>query len=177
MWNFYIPSTRLLRWSFLEFDSKLEFDYLQTLYCSNFLVTKMLLFLFYGFNIGIVWDLVKSMKSPFSAVKSRHKFILIIAFISCPSAMGVFWVFEKVYRVYDTHHNHTCGDYVFELMFEPIEVIFVFILCLYSTIAIFIIVGGLVRKGLNKQIKFLFLKRQISFFAIVIVTQLFRFYI
>lgn len=49
--------------------------------------------------------------------------------------------------------------------------VFVAIFCLYSAWAVYLTAEGLFRKGLNREIKMLFLKRQIMFFIIVIATQ------
>lgn len=64
-----------------------------------------------------------------------------------------------------------CGDEIYELMFAPIELVFVAVFCTYSAWAVYTTTQGLTRKGLNKEIKMLFLRRQIAFFLIIIFTQ------
>lgn len=56
-----------------------KFEILQIMFCSNFIVQKLFLFVYYGFNFGIAWDLTKSMSNPFDSVKERYKTILMIS--------------------------------------------------------------------------------------------------
>lgn len=151
-----------------------NYETLQILYCSNFIFSRTFHFVYYGFNIGIVWDMIKSMQNPFDSVEVRYKTIIGIGIACCPIAFASFFIFFLIFKELSNKsgHEYVCGEYVFELMFEPIEVIFISIFIAYSIWAFIIIAGGLVRKGLNKQIKMLFLKRQITFFIIIIATQL-----
>lgn len=67
--------------------------------------------------------------------------------------------------------NPQCGDELYELLFGPVELLFVLVFCAYSAWSVYVTTKGLTRKGLNNEIKLLFLRRQITFFIIIIFTQ------
>jgi len=68
--------------------------------------------------------------------------------------------------------DEVCGDLTFQFKATYIELIFVVILSIYSIWVLIIMTQGLLRKGINLEVKHLFLKRQFSYFAIVILTQI-----
>lgn len=67
-----------------------------TLYCSNFVTAKVLQFMFFGFNFGIAWDMVKSMTNPFDSIEVRYKTILILSGITTFLAFISFLLFQII---------------------------------------------------------------------------------
>lgn len=167
------PNVPILSYSLFQNKEWLEnntYSVLGVLYCSNSITTKLFQYTFYSVNFGLTWDLINSIKNPFDSTESRYKTILITA----PTIFllsFVYWFLHYLFEIKTLFQlNPRCGSFRFEYMFAPGEIAVELSFSLYALYAIFISANGLCRKGLNKEIKKTFIKRQIAFFIIVIFT-------
>jgi len=123
---------------------------LSWLYCTNSITKKLFQYIFYTIKFGLAWDLINSIKNPFDSTDTRYKKILI----SIPILLIVIflsWNILKLMKIPSIFlNNKKCGDYGFDYMLAPIELLLLVFYCIYTFWAICIAAKGLLRKGLNK---------------------------
>ena len=131
----------------------------------------MFKYTFISINFGITWDLYKSVRSPFDSNNTRHELIMLAAptmFV----AFWFYWLFHELFNIKTENEDPVCGDLRFDLMLAPGETVIQLLYAIYTLYVLFIVIKGLCKKGLNKEIKKTFMRRQFMYIVIIIGTQI-----
>jgi hypothetical protein len=149
------PNVPLLGYSFGWSKDKIiekTYDILAILYCSNDITVRLFSYTFYSLNFGLTWDLLNSFRNPFDSTESRYKAILLMSptiFI----LFLVYWGVHEILNIKTIGQTPVCGEFRFGLMLAPGDIVVRISFCIYALYAIYHSGKGLLRKGLNKEIK------------------------
>ena len=92
-----------------------KFQILSWFYCSQMLFSNFFSITFYLINIGLAWDLVKSIRDPFQNANFRFR---LIAILSPVIAIISMLVISLVYNMFNIdvlgQEGATCGDFRFD---------------------------------------------------------------
>ena len=126
---------------------------------------------FFLINIGLAWDLIKSIRDPFESNVVRYRRILFFAPTSSILLMAVYIIIHELLGIPTiSEENPVCGDYRFEQMIRPGLLALQCIFLIVSLYSLYVALKGLNRKGLNKEIRKRFLLRQFLYLVFVIGT-------
>jgi ABC-type arginine transport system permease subunit len=95
---------------------------------------------------------MNSFKNPFNSEDSRYKSILAftpVIFI----LFLVYWGVHSLLRMNTLKEEPICGEFRFDLMLAPGEIILHIAFSIYALFSIIVAARGLLRKGLNQDIK------------------------
>ena len=140
------------------------------LYCSNTLFCDLFMYLYYAFNFGLAYDLIATIHSPFESIEQRQKWIILLS----PTIFLMlfpYWAIHSIFQMKTIgEKDPMCGSYKFNLMTRPGEATVQIVYFIYVFYACFFAALGILRKGLNKQIKMVILKRYIRYQIILNIT-------
>ena len=143
--------------SFFEENPNFENKYhiLSILYCTDMIFQSIFTTLFYTINIGIAYDLVMTIRDPFSKTKMRKR-NLIVALFLFPILMllGILGYFNGYYFKNQMSDEHSfCGDERIFIQMQPFYGFMLLTLVLSFIFSIIYVFQGLKRKGLNKEVR------------------------
>lgn len=158
----YIPYPFIFAWSLLKttYTTNDGIAYYQqkyrsasVLYCSNNMLENFLQYTFYGINFGLAYDLIKTIKNPFLSANQRYKIIILVS----PLFFLLLFPYWLIHIVFDMETLHQakplCGDRLFSYFTRPGEAALMLVYHLYAAYAVTVAFRGLMRKGLNQEIR------------------------
>ena len=129
-----------------------------------------------GLQLGLLWDLKRSIQKPFESAQYRHKFILAV----CP----IFFVIIFIYNLVKIHTNEIIGSYNwaiigpkgsmnysgyrYNLYTIPYDGLVIMILILGSIRTSIFAIMSLTRKGINQEFRWTILSRLIMYQIIMV---------
>ena len=123
------------------------------LYCSNTMLEDFLQYTFYGINFGLAYDLIKTIKNPFLSANQRYKTILLLSplpfLLLFPYWLGHYLLGMKTLQ----QENPLCGEKLFNYFTRPGEAVLMLVYHIYAAYAVTVAFRGLMRKGLNQEIR------------------------
>ena len=113
---------------------------------------------------GLTWDLFRTIRDPYQSTRYRQKLIFISASLLTLTCFAIIFI-THVLRI--DHKNEFCGSTMMYFMLIPIMGILSVTFLIFMLISVIFACKGLVRKGLNKDVRHMILMRHILFLICV----------